>query len=153
MEFERQASHVRSLDPWSVQLSGGVIPQDDPVDYFGIVQIGYNFGGLWHSSYESRYLEARAEEVKGARYEVSEQLRRMRAEAKAAREQARRELAIAERTVSTLSSARLAVEKSEAPNAPHALAVLDLELIGAESERVFLSTLDKELAAIEGGGT
>lgn len=151
MRFEREASHVRSLDAWDVRVTGGIIPQDKPVDFFGMVQVGYNFGGFWRNAYESGYLEARAEELRTSRYELEDQLQRFRDVVRAAAVQTRSELGVVERSVATLRAAREALSKSEAPGAPHALALVELEILSIESDREFLTVFLEELGRLEEG--
>jgi hypothetical protein len=149
MRFEREASHVRSLDAWDLRVTGGVIPQERPVDYYGIVQLSFNFGAFSRNAGETRYLDARAEELKKARYETREQLRIFREQVASAKEQATRELGIVEKQASTLGSARQTLASSEAPNAPQALGVIDLHIVLVESDRVFLAALIEELSRLE----
>lgn len=149
MQYEREVSHLRSLDAWTVSVTGGVVPQTAPVDWFGAVQIGFNFGAFTRNAAETRYLAAREAEVRGARYEVRAQLRRFQEQLAAEARQAERELAITDKKLSTLATARAAVAGAEAaPNGPHALAVLDLEMIFAEADRVYLSALVTELGKL-----
>jgi hypothetical protein len=150
MRFEREASHVRSLDPWTVTATGGVIPQEKPLDYFGLIQVGYNLGGLVRNGKESRYLEARSEELRSARYELGDQLRRFRDQLTSADAQAKRELAIVNKQASSLAASRAALEHSETANAAHALAVADLALIAVESDRVFLTAWVAKLDSLQG---
>ena len=63
--------------------------------------------------------------------------------------QASRELQIVTSKLVTLKTARDALKGSESPNAPHAMAVVELELVGAESEQVFLTALVTELSSLE----
>jgi hypothetical protein len=149
MRFEREASHVRALDAWDVRVTGGVIPQDKPVDFFGMIQVGYNFGGFWRNAYESRYLDARAEELRGSRHELEDRLSRFRDAMRSAATQARGELAVVEHSLTTLGTARAALEKSDAPGAPHALTVVELELVSIESDREFLTALLEELTRLQ----
>ncbi len=149
MRYERQVSHVRRLDPWQVTMSGGVIPSVKPADYFAMVQLGYNFGGLVRSGREAQYLDARQEELSAARYELTNQLRRFRAELKAALTQAKSELAITAKQRASLGELREALAQSEAPLTPHALAIVDLEILSVETERVFLVALVGELSRLQ----
>jgi hypothetical protein len=148
MHYEREASHVRALAPWDVSLSGGVIPQQRPVDYFGMVQVSFNVGAFMRSANESAYLEARADEVKNARYELVDQLRRFRERTKSVSAQATRELAILEKEAASMTSARELLERADTPQQPQALAIVNLESILAESDRVYLSALVVELARL-----
>jgi hypothetical protein len=152
MRYEREVSHVRSLDAWDLNVTGGYVPpvMDAPrSDFFGLVQVSYNLGGPWRNAAESRYLAARAEELKDAKYELRRQLVQFREQAKRSSVHAKRELEIVERGLALLKADRAAIESSEAPSVFYARSMLDLELIGAEAERVFLTTLIRELSRVE----
>jgi hypothetical protein len=151
MTFEREASHVRSLDAWDFKFSGGIIPQDK-VDFFAVVQLGFNFGAFTHNHQESKYLDARADELKKAKYELREQVRRYRDQIAAGLTQTRRELTIVDRQVELLKSARTTLEHSEAPGAAHALSVIDLDVVSAESEQAFLTALIGQLSHFQENG-
>ena len=146
MQLERKASHVRSLDAWDVRVVGGVIPQAAPVDYYGMLQVGFNLGAFSRNAQETRYLDARAEELKKARYELRDQVDKFRAQMRSAIAQAKRELIVIERQRAMLAADRTALGQADAPNAPHALAMIDLDAVLVESERVFLETLITELS-------
>jgi hypothetical protein len=152
MTFERKASHVRSLEPWTFSITGGVVPQEKPVDYFGVVQVGFNVGAFSRNSADARYLDARAEELRKARYELIDQLRRFKTQVHITNAQSKRELEIVDRRLGALNEARKLLATSEAPNAPHALAILDLDTILAEADRVFLTALVAELSKMEENG-
>ena len=152
MRYEREASHLRSLDAWQLSVTGGVTPLYKPLDYYGVVQIGFNLGAFSRNGSETRYLDARAEELRKARYELREQLRRFRQQVRVTSAQAAREVQIVDSKVASLAGARQSLEHSEATNAPHAMAVIDLELMSAESERVFLTALVSELSRLEENG-
>jgi hypothetical protein len=149
MRFEREASHVRSLEPWDVRVTGGVIPREGPVETFGFVLVGLNLGTFSRNAAESRYLDARADELRGARYELRDQLARFRAAVKSTAEAARRELAIVNSQLALLASDRSALEHADAPNAAQALALTSLDMILVESERTYLTTLVEELSRVE----
>ena len=152
MTLEREASHVRALDAWTVNITGGYLP---PIysaassDIFGVVQIGYSLGGPWHNAAETRYLGARGEELKTARYELGQQLEVLRSSVKAASDEAARELEIIGKRVTELTEVRTLLEGSEAAQAAHRLDRVELELIAAQSERVFLAGLVRELSRLE----
>jgi hypothetical protein len=149
MAFEKQASHVRSLDAWDFRVTGGVVPQVQPVDYFGVVQIGFNFGAFSHNAQESRYLSARADELTKARYELRAQVEQFRAHIKSTAAQARRELTIVEKQSAMLAADKAAIESADSANAAQALALITLDSILVESERVYLTNLTAELARLE----
>jgi hypothetical protein len=149
MEYERETSRVRALAPWQVTATGGIIPQDKPVDYFAMVQIGLNLGVFSHAANETRYLDARRAELSSARYERRDQVRRLRAELRSVGEQVRRELTHVDEELAALRSVEKALASSDAPQAPHALAVIGLEAIAVEGEHVYLSELASELKHFE----
>lgn len=148
MTYEKEVAHLRSLDAWDVRLSGGVVPQEKPVDYFAQVQVGFNFGAFSRNAHDSKYLEARHEELSTARYELRDQVRRFSAQVAATRNQAKKQLEISEKQSKTLEAARAALSKSDAPSAPHALAIVELDLISLEVDQVFLKAIIEELALI-----
>lgn len=147
--FESEASHVRSLDPWDVRLSGGVIPHERPVDYYAILHVSFNFGAFSRNAAETRYLEARADEQKKARYETRGQVERFRAQAKTGAARARRDGELLDKQIQSLVTVRDALASSEAPNAPHAHAIIELGRISLEAERTYSTALAEELARLE----
>lgn len=149
MNYERRVSHLRSLDAWDLRISGGVVPNATPVDYYGVVQLSFNFGAFSRNANETKYLDARAEELRKARYEIGSRLRLFRDQVKAQRDQTRQELAVIDKRSASLEEMRAMLSKSEASSAPQALAVLDLNMILVESERVFLTALMDELTRLE----
>ena len=149
MQLERDASHVRSLAAWDVRVTGGVIPQPDQVDYFGMLQVGFNLGAFSRNAQETQYLDARAEELRRARYELRDQVETFRRQIRSAIAQAKRELSVVDRQAKMLAADRSALGQADAPNAPHALAMIDLDAVLVESERVFLAALITELAHFE----
>ena len=149
MRFEQEASHVRKLDAWDFRVTGGVIPQDRPVDYFGIVQVGFNFGAFSRNAQEARYLEARSDELKKARHELRDEVQKFQAQLKSASAQAKRELAIVDKHAELLTADKQTLEQTDSSNAAHALALISLDSILVESERVYLNNLITELARLE----
>lgn len=148
MAFERESSHLRSLDAWEFRISGGLIPQDIPVDYFAIVQVGFNLGAFSRNANESKYLAAREAELNHARYEASEQARVIRGQAAATLAQSRAEKALLERDLALLDAARTALARSDAPNGPHALALVEIQRFGIHSQLAYIEALSVELASM-----
>ena len=152
MKYEREVSHLRSLDAFDIHVTGGYVP---PIfdatrsDFFGLVQVSYNLGGPWRNSAENRFLSARDEELKTARYELQRQLKLFRSHVKAALAGAKQELDIVEKNVSALKADRASIEGSDAPSAAYAQAMTDLELISSEADKVFLAGFIRELSHVE----
>ncbi len=147
-EFENEVSHVRSLQPWQFRVTGGIVPSDQPVDWYGLVELSFNLGAFAHNHQETLYKEARDDELRHARYELDGRLRDFQKQAEATRTQARRELEIVGRQLGTLATTKQALERSEAPNVLHAVAILTLEQMSLESEQVFLRGLVDELSLL-----
>jgi hypothetical protein len=117
------------------------------MDYFGMVQLGFNFGAFSQSAQESRYLEARSDELKRERYELRDAVATFESEVAAAAAQAKRELAIVEEQAASLAKDKSVVEGADG-NA-QALTLLTLDGILVESERIHLEALASELARLE----
>lgn len=149
MEFEHQATHVRSLDAWDIRFTGGLVPQQSPVDWYGVVSLSFNFGTFSHNSHDASYLDARREELKTAKYELRDQVKRFGDQIKAAHSSAQKQLEIAKKQGTPLEAAKAALAKSDAQGAPHALAIVELELMFIETDKVFLEALSTELARVE----
>jgi hypothetical protein len=146
MRFERETSHLRSLDAWHFQLTGGIIPLD-PIDWYGLAELSYSPGGVFHGEHESRYLAARDEELQRAEYEPAEQAREFRRQLRAALEQARGDLAIVDRDVAAIADTRLILDRSSAADVAHAQDTLSVETLLAESDRAFLRKWVEALSA------
>ena len=150
--FERDLVRIRAIDPWEVNVTGGYLP---PVatgtkdDWFGVVQLSYNVGQYWHGRHDARYLESREQELKTARYELPRQLEVLKQHVASASTQARTELAVVNTRIESLVASRASLAQSESTLAPHALAMIDLELISAASDKAFLEGLIRELGRIQ----
>jgi hypothetical protein len=152
MTLEREASHVRSIDAWMVNITGGYMPPiygPGTSDFFGVVQVGYNLGGSWQSANEARYLAARGEELQTERYELGRQLELVRSSVKVASTEAAHELDIMAKRVAELTEVRDLLQSSEASTSIHKLDRIELELIAAQSDRVFLAAFVRELSRLE----
>lgn len=146
MRFEREVSRLRSLDAWQVRLSAGVVPLNGG-DWYGIAELSVNLGVFMREREEHRYLDARRDELKKARYEAGTQLDDFRVQARAALAQARQELALVERELTLITDSRRALERSEAPGVVHARDALALHAFSLESDRAFLRGLVVPLSA------
>ncbi|HXN33871.1 MAG TPA: hypothetical protein VN894_18505 [Polyangiaceae bacterium] len=151
MRFERETSRLRSLDAWHFQLTGGVVPLA-PVDWYGLAEVSYNPGGVVRNQRESRYLEARDDELRRSPYEPGPQSRELRAQLAAALELARSNLDIDDRDAAAIDSATRALEHSTAPDAAHARDFLAIEGLSIQSDRVFFHKWIESLwAMLEAG--
>ncbi len=151
-KLERETAHVRSLDAFDLAITGGYVP---PVldaknpDFFGVIQLSYNLGGPFRNAAESRYVAARAEEIKTARNETHAHLRLFREHVKAVLFGARGELEIVQKRIAALRVIRGQLDGSEATGAAYAGAMVDLELVALHADEVFLTGYVRELSHVE----
>jgi hypothetical protein len=137
MRFERATSDLRQLDDWKLQFSGGVIPQN-PIDWYGTLELSFSLGTLARGQQEQRYMEGRSEDLRYARDGVETRLAQFRAQTTAALEQARRDLGLVDHSLEVLRATRLALEQSEAESAAQARDLIAIEQVSVESDSVFL---------------
>jgi hypothetical protein len=149
LSLERELASLRALDPWTVRLTGAVIPAPGrPTDWFVQVEVSYSLGGLVHGRRDADYLEARADEVAQERRELPAQARELRDMLLARLGQTQRELRVIEGDLAFLAGARRALESTPAaPNIGHESDMLLVEELSAEADRVFLTTLKEALVA------
>jgi hypothetical protein len=137
MRLERETSQLRQLDSWKLQVTAGVIPQN-PVDWFGTLELSFSLGALVRDQHEQRYMEGRSEDLRYARDGVETRLAQYRAQTAAALEQARRDLGLVDHSLEVLRATRLALEQSEAESAAQARDLIAIEQVSVESDSVFL---------------
>lgn len=147
IHFEQDTSTLRSLEPWQLQLTGGVIPQS-PVDWYGVAQLSLNFGTFARNHQEGRFIEARVDELRHAEYENDTKVREYRERVVASLDQARGELAVVERELSFVTTTRAVLDRSDAQNIANARDTLAIEEYSAESDRVFLHAWIVTLTAL-----
>lgn len=145
MRFEQEASKVRRLDDWKLQITGGVVPLQ-PVDWYGTLELSVSLGALVKGEHEQRYIDSRSEDLRFARDGVETRLAQFRAQTAAALEQARRDLGLVEHSLEILRATRLALEQSEAESAAQARDLLAIEQVSVESDSIFLRSF---LGALE----
>jgi hypothetical protein len=158
-EYEAKFSHVRTLQAFNAlavvgaefanqsTTTGTTTSSSLAVGWYGIVELSFNLGFFLDYAKEGTYLNARAEELKNARYERAWRLRSFQKELEAARKEAQSELDIVDRQVTALGSTRKTLEMAETPNVLHAIASLKVDEIAAGSDQTYLRTLIEELNA------
>jgi hypothetical protein len=144
---EQAEARLRRLEPWQVEMTGGVVAQT-PIDWYGLVELSVNLGVFAHGRQEERHAEARMDEVHRAPYELEARVERLRAETAAVREAARQELGVVEHDLATLAGVRKALDGSDAANILHARDLVAVEELSAESDGVFLRAFIGSLGAL-----
>lgn len=140
MDVERKTSSLRRLQPWQVSVRGGVIP-DREVDYFGIVELSYNMGDLAQGSAERGYLEARQAELSSSRSELRQRAERLRRQLATSVHQLDSDLRMIDEQLDMLRRQKHLLVEKEAPGQQQALALLEVQMVPLESERVYVQTL------------
>lgn len=149
LDYEKSLSHVRKIQPWQLNLSGGVTPYPE-VDYFAVAELSYNVGGIFQSGSERREVEARARELRRAPQEMRHQIEALLEELRVSAEQAKRDVALLDEAVVRLDRERDSLEGLDAPGKAQFLAALALEKIGLEADRIFLVTLAERQSSLGG---
>ncbi len=151
MELEKRESEMRMLDPWSLTINGGVVPpmqQGTSTQWFGTVSLGYNFGGLVRGARENNYLAARQEELRHARYEMADILRRITDGEVANFMDATNRIDVLKHRLNDLQGTRKELAAHpEASSAANLLALVDLQIMDVRSDLIFVEALQKQLAA------
>jgi hypothetical protein len=150
IDFENSASHVRNLAPWKLSVTAGMTGSPE-VDAFGVAELSYNVGGLFQAGAERRAVEARANELKNARYEMRQQVEAVSRELRVSAEHERAQAKAIDDELARIARERAALEGTDAANKHTVLAAMLLEKIDLEAERTFLVTLADKQSAF--GGT
>jgi hypothetical protein len=148
LELERAGSRLRTVARWDVRLTAGMIPQRGAADWYALAELSFKPGGLVQDRQEREYLAARVEELRGARYEAEASLTRLREEARAALETARRDLDRVENQLARLARMKGLLDASETPGSLHARDALRLEELLVQAEQVHLKALVEGLAQL-----
>lgn len=149
VDFENSVAHVRNLQPWKFQVTGGVTGTP-AVDWFGVAELSYNIGGLFQGSAERRAVAARASELKGARYEMRQQVDAITRELKVSIEHSRAQARIIDAELTRMDRERASLEGTDAPNKHSVLAAMALAKIDLEAEKTFLVALADKQSAFGG---
>jgi hypothetical protein len=148
LRYEREASHLRSLEAWDVRVSGGAAPSGGTTDYFGVAHLRFNFGAFAQRAAERRALAAREAELQSSRSELRERLRLFRGVAAGHRSHAARAARVVSERLASLRALRSTLEGAQASRGFLARSLVELELIAGEAELVFLESWLAELSRV-----
>jgi len=140
-------SRLRKADAWQVQLRGGVVPGAD-VDWYGVVSVGYRFGGLWQGGAEDRYLSARRAELTGSNRELRRRAESFAAAMADSARLLREELALVDSELELIAQEVERVEASATARSRQLLTVLALDRIELSARRAFVVALIEARAAV-----
>jgi hypothetical protein len=149
MEYERDTSHLRTLDAWELRVVAGAVPDAPSTDYFGVVEFSFDLGAYAQRAAERRALAARDEELRTSRSELRHRLRVFREVAAANRSEAERAASIVAERLAALRVASASLDGAQASRAAFTRDALELELISAEAERIFFGAWLAELRRLE----
>jgi hypothetical protein len=147
-DFAAATNRLRSGEAWQLEMTGGIIPFPVHGEWFGVLQLGFNLGGLVRGGHAERYAAARREEIERASYEGAEGVRHAMGSLSAELDQARLELELVERDRAALARTRRVLEGSEAPNIIHERDRLALEQIALDADAAYSRVYVAELAAL-----
>jgi hypothetical protein len=140
MLMERHRSTLRRINPWRLGLRLGIVP-DEETDWFGMVELSYNLGGIFQVGAERRYMEARREELRTAPGELQHEVDSFRRSQRLRAEELREELALLEGQLQILSRQAQQLEQIETNEAHHYRALRELEQIAVQARRVLVHRL------------
>lgn len=148
-EYARRESGEKSIDAWTFDISGGVIPNaPEKVEWFFWLRLGYSLGGPWNDSHETDYLRARKAELQHSRSEVSGRVRELKRQLVEQREQSSKELSLVDKHLAFVVKTRATLATVEIGASAHARDALALEQIALEAEQSYLRALIAALAPL-----
>ncbi len=148
ISYDEHVSHVRNLEPWKLNVTGGAVAQPT-ADYFAVIELSYNFGGIFRNAAQARALDARRAEIKNARYELHSQVLLLLDELKSSVTQMKEEVKALDAHLARTQSMLATLTGADAPNAPQVSAQLQIESIELESDRSYLTALIEQRTALE----
>lgn len=144
-------SRLRGLDAWSFKVSGGVIPlPGQPLDWFGIAEVGYSLGGPFQAREQARAVAAHGDELRQGRRELPARLEKARRDILARIAGTKQELAVVEAQLAAAAETGRTLGGAEAAGIEQARDTLAIERLSIEADRVFLSRLLEGLVALSG---
>ena len=149
MGLERQAAGARAFDAFHVGLTGGVIPGFGVrSEWYGLLAISFQLGGLFGAPASRRYLEARQEELEHAEYELPARASEAQLRLSSQMARALRDLEVVESELATNKVTLAALASSRATIAEHARATATLDQLSLDADRVYLSAFVEELSRL-----
>jgi hypothetical protein len=149
-ELAAERARVAAFDAFQVKLTAGAIPDftGSGASWFGQIELSYNLGRIAQAREATRWVDARAEEVKQARYELPAQAAGSQRDLRARLGQAQRELRVVQEDLESIRSLRTALERSSATKADQVHSNLVVEELWVESDRIYLEALIEALSRI-----
>ena len=136
---EQELGVVRSLSFWNLRLNAGLVASDRPLDWYGLAELTVHLGAPWDTSQERAAVEARNDELRSDRRGTEMRLGELHRQLGSLREQARRELSLVDAQLESVTSTRITLERSEAPDVAFAVSLLTCDQWVAESDRIWLT--------------
>jgi len=139
---EQRRSDLELMDGWNVGLSAGALVPFSSTGptAIGGVHVTYNLGHTAMKAAESRFREARTEELDQAPYEAPSSLARYGAISRATLEALETQLATAEVRRQRVEGTLHLLKSRGAAMVPRVIMALELEIMAVEADRVYLQT-------------
>jgi len=140
IEYERVESSLRRLSAWQVNLQAGPVPGNE-WDWYGSVLVSYDLGGIGQVSAERRYLDTRAEEIRGHDADLRVRLNQLQEALSAGVGDLVGELNLIDEQLELIGRERAQLEERGGSGWQHRDAALELDAFLLEAERVYLRRL------------
>ncbi len=142
MALEREESSIRRIEAWRLNVRIGVVPTE-PFDWFGVVELSYNLGGVAQWLSEDELLSARQQDLRESRYELRYRVERFERTVRASLDDQERALVLIEAQIElTERQRRMFAELAEQTgDMLHAQAMVELNRIELEAERRYRARL------------
>ncbi len=152
VSLEHEQSNMRRLDPWRVSLRLGVVPVQ-PVDWFGVLELSYNLGGIAQWSAEESAVDARVDELREADYEMRRRVEHFERTARSSVHEQTEALALLAAQIELVEHQRELLTRltEQTGEMLHMLAMVEMNRIELEAERRFRERLLEGHRAVAGG--
>lgn len=153
LDLVRAQSDLRRLNPWQISVTAGLVPLST-FDWFGAVEVSYNLGGIAQAFAEDAVVEARADELREADYEVRGAVDRFERRMRESTGDLRDALQLLDAQARLLDEQRdlLTRTSEETAEAQHSLRMVEMNRIELEGDRIYRRALLSEREAVVGGG-
>jgi hypothetical protein len=135
LQLARRESSIRRSQAWRLGVRAGIIPQEQ-VDWFGAVDLTYDFGGIAQTLAEDAAMNAFADELRHGADELRAQVERFEERLLRERESLREGLALLEAQLALVDEQRelLAAVAERSGAAQQSMATLALQRLELEAE-------------------
>jgi len=143
VEADQAAASVRNVDPWNLRMRGGMVAAPYR-DWFGVVELSYNFGGPFRAASESARVAAHAEELKSDPRSLRALSRQAEADTRESLPGLEQTLALLDREIGILRDDIAHFGTLTASAAPQFVTLAKVRVVLLEADAKFARTLLQE---------